>query len=82
MRILSERYKDTATLESYQDTRNRLQAALDALIPERKYDPCERSNRASHSPDPQGYRLRGYLRPRAGTICPSANSKLLLLWWP
>jgi len=39
MRILSERYKDTATLESYQDTRNRLQAALDALIPEHKYDP-------------------------------------------
>ena len=39
MRILSERYKDTATFESYNDTRNRLQAALDVLIPEHKYDP-------------------------------------------
>lgn len=39
MRILSERYKDIATFESYQDTRNRLQAALDVLIPEHKYDP-------------------------------------------
>lgn len=39
MKILSDGYKATATLESYQDTRNRLQAALDALLPEYRYDP-------------------------------------------
>lgn len=39
MKILSDGYKATASLESYQDTRNRLQDALDALMPEYKYDP-------------------------------------------